>query len=128
MGQVYSEAELNKIAQFISGQSSADKTVILSNKRILDDWDDELFIKEFYDDSYLAAVQQGYEPQTCTFEDYLRKSLATLAVRRTELKQELLSGQIDHQTYGNAKMVAELSEGAIQKHLEKSQTKQLIGV
>lgn len=132
-GKIYSEADLNKIAASIvagsqSGNGSSENTVYLSGKSVKDDWSDEGFIREMYDNNYLAAVQQGYRTETITFEQYLQESLAQLENRRSELTQEVLTGNIDQRTYGNAKMVAELATEAIKKFLEKTEKQRLTGV
>lgn len=127
----YTEIELNEIAANIvqTKKQVDDNLVYLQPKTVVNDWDEEKFISENLYEDYLKAVQQEYILDlTFTFEKWLEKALKTLAHRREELKQELLVGQIDQQTYNNAKMVADMAETAIKHYLEKSDRKRLIGV
>lgn len=136
MSQVsYSDVELDSIAQRIVADSKPKLDTVNLGKQVRDDWDDDGYIQQLYED-FLSAVQMGALRKadslpygaTSTFEGYLRDCQSTLVWRRGELTRELSLCVIDNQTYNNAKMVIDMSEAAITKYFEKTETGRLIGV
>lgn len=116
-------------------QEQADQVYI--GKNVDNDWDNDGYIHDLYE-QFLQTIQQDkklkhrgdatMDVRTITFVKYLELCLETLSIRRIELKEELELRKITLPIYNSGKMIADIAEEAIRKHLEKSPTARLIGV
>lgn len=137
--QEISDEKIASIVREIVTESEKKKrsNQVYVGKHLDDDWDDDAYISDLYE-QMLQAVQQGAElkhrngerldVKTITFDKYLELCMETLKFRREHLQEELARGDIDQRIYGNAKMLADMAEGAIRKYQEKNSTARLIGV
>jgi len=102
---------------------------------IKEEWDAEKFINEMYEQC-LQAVDQGEYPPSTTFEKYLRDALTTVRENLVQAR-ELYESQKDSiltinpmtlQEYNMAKEVAEMTEEAIRKFLERPRNMRLVAI
>jgi hypothetical protein len=102
-------------------------TVSFGHQQHPDDWDDDLFIRDLYED-FLKAAQQDKIGLASTFEGWLRRSRETLAWRKQELAREHQFGLIDWKTHQTAVETADRADAAIARYLELPDNLRLIGV
>lgn len=112
---------------YIPGQPRRDE-VVISGRKVKSDLDEELYIRDLYDDYYLKAAEQGKILLTMTFEQFLDKCRATLKWRLGDLDREYIGDMIDKQTRDDGKALAEWGIRAITIYLEKPDCERLIGV
>ena len=108
-------------------QGPSGTTVAFGRQQHPDDWDDDLFIRDLYED-FLRAAQQDKIGLVSTFEGWLRRSRETLAWRKQELAREHQFGLIDWKTHETAVETADRADRAIARYLELPDNLRLIGV
>jgi len=102
-------------------------TVTFGRQQHPDDWDDDLFIKDVYE-NFLKAAQQDKIGLASTFEGWLQRSRETLTWRKQELAREYQFGLIDWRTHQTAVETVDRADAAIARYLELPDNLRLIGV